>query len=251
MLRRKKFAEKTFANSHKIAKFTKVFSLESFPLYGNKARDWKWELQNKTVTHGMCTSVNYYKFYFLQYTQYLSHLCDLGDCCLDWLLLLPCLGLRDLDLFLWGERDHNLLLTEHDFDLCLLLLLCLRLQDLDLLVGDRDLNFLLGKRDFGLCLLLLLCFGLRDFDLFQGGDWDFDLLLTKRDFDLCLLLLLCLGLRDLDHLVGDWDFNFLLGECDFGLCLLLADCVPSEERFFGELEFYFCCSVWSGNYISS
>ena len=28
------FAEKTFAYSHKTAKFTKVFSLESFPLYG-------------------------------------------------------------------------------------------------------------------------------------------------------------------------------------------------------------------------
>ena len=28
------FAEKTFANSHKTAKFAKVFSLESFPLYG-------------------------------------------------------------------------------------------------------------------------------------------------------------------------------------------------------------------------
>ena len=27
------FAEKTFANRHKTAKFTKVFSLESFPLY--------------------------------------------------------------------------------------------------------------------------------------------------------------------------------------------------------------------------
>ena len=36
-----KFHEKTFANSHKTAKFTKVFSLESFPLYGNKAREWK------------------------------------------------------------------------------------------------------------------------------------------------------------------------------------------------------------------
>ena len=29
-----KFMEKTFANSHKIVKFTKVFSLESFLLYG-------------------------------------------------------------------------------------------------------------------------------------------------------------------------------------------------------------------------
>ena len=28
------FTEKTFANSHKTAKFAKVFSLESFPLYG-------------------------------------------------------------------------------------------------------------------------------------------------------------------------------------------------------------------------
>ena len=28
------FAEKTFANSHKTSKFVKVFSLESFPLYG-------------------------------------------------------------------------------------------------------------------------------------------------------------------------------------------------------------------------
>ena len=32
------FAEKTFANSHKIAKFAKVFSLESFPLYGSYQR---------------------------------------------------------------------------------------------------------------------------------------------------------------------------------------------------------------------
>ena len=29
------FTEKTFVNSHKIAKFVKVFSLKSFPLYGN------------------------------------------------------------------------------------------------------------------------------------------------------------------------------------------------------------------------
>ena len=28
------FAEKTFANRHKTVKFAKVFSLESFPLYG-------------------------------------------------------------------------------------------------------------------------------------------------------------------------------------------------------------------------
>ena len=28
------FTEKTFANSHKTVKFVKVFSLESFPLYG-------------------------------------------------------------------------------------------------------------------------------------------------------------------------------------------------------------------------
>ena len=28
------FVDKTFANSDKTAKFTKVFSLESFPLYG-------------------------------------------------------------------------------------------------------------------------------------------------------------------------------------------------------------------------
>ena len=29
------FAEKTFKNSHKTVKFVKVFSLKSFPLYGN------------------------------------------------------------------------------------------------------------------------------------------------------------------------------------------------------------------------
>ena len=29
------FAEKTLANGHRTTKFTKVFSLESFPLYGN------------------------------------------------------------------------------------------------------------------------------------------------------------------------------------------------------------------------
>ena len=28
------FVEKTFTNGHKTAKFAKVFSLESFPLYG-------------------------------------------------------------------------------------------------------------------------------------------------------------------------------------------------------------------------
>ena len=32
------FTEKTFANSHKTAKFAKVFSLESFPLYGMCAK---------------------------------------------------------------------------------------------------------------------------------------------------------------------------------------------------------------------
>ena len=39
------FAEKTFTNSHKTAKFTKIFSLESFPLYGNcsKRRIW-WDM---------------------------------------------------------------------------------------------------------------------------------------------------------------------------------------------------------------
>ena len=31
------FVEKTFSNSHKIAKFTKVLSLKSFPLYGIRA----------------------------------------------------------------------------------------------------------------------------------------------------------------------------------------------------------------------
>ena len=30
------FTEKTFTNSHKTLKFVKVFSLESFPLYGNR-----------------------------------------------------------------------------------------------------------------------------------------------------------------------------------------------------------------------
>jgi len=29
------FADKTFANSHKTAKFTKVFTFKNFPLYGN------------------------------------------------------------------------------------------------------------------------------------------------------------------------------------------------------------------------
>ena len=32
------FTEKTFANSHKTSKFAKVFSLESFPLYGSEPR---------------------------------------------------------------------------------------------------------------------------------------------------------------------------------------------------------------------
>ena len=31
------FAEKTFVNSHKTSKFTKVLSLKSFPLYGTSA----------------------------------------------------------------------------------------------------------------------------------------------------------------------------------------------------------------------
>ena len=31
------FGEKTFANSHKTAKFAKDFSLESFPLYNTRA----------------------------------------------------------------------------------------------------------------------------------------------------------------------------------------------------------------------
>ena len=33
-----KFAEKTFANSHKNTQFVKLFSLESFPLYGKSKR---------------------------------------------------------------------------------------------------------------------------------------------------------------------------------------------------------------------
>ena len=43
------FVEKTFANSHKIVKFAKVFSLESFPLYCKTPRltlckptAWNW-----------------------------------------------------------------------------------------------------------------------------------------------------------------------------------------------------------------
>ena len=42
------FAEKTFANSNKTAKFVKVFSLESFPLYSNQDKEhfrcplWFW-----------------------------------------------------------------------------------------------------------------------------------------------------------------------------------------------------------------
>ena len=35
------FVEKTFANSHKTTKFTKVFSLESFPLYSMKLKTWE------------------------------------------------------------------------------------------------------------------------------------------------------------------------------------------------------------------
>ena len=53
------FAEKTFAYSHKTAKFVKVFSLKSFPLYGidreqHPERTWKILFntkQNKYATH--------------------------------------------------------------------------------------------------------------------------------------------------------------------------------------------------------
>jgi len=41
------FAEKTFANSHKTVKFTKVFSLESFPLYGIDLDVTKIEVSEK------------------------------------------------------------------------------------------------------------------------------------------------------------------------------------------------------------
>ena len=36
------FEKKTFVNSHKTAKFAKVFSLESFPLYGSVLRAWRY-----------------------------------------------------------------------------------------------------------------------------------------------------------------------------------------------------------------
>ena len=42
------FAEKTFANSHKTMKFTKVFSLEIFPLYSIvlwATNYWRWKLR--------------------------------------------------------------------------------------------------------------------------------------------------------------------------------------------------------------
>ena len=37
---RPNFVEKTFAGDSKTAKFVKVFSLESFPLYGNRYREY-------------------------------------------------------------------------------------------------------------------------------------------------------------------------------------------------------------------
>ena len=65
----------------------------------------------------------------LQYVQYVFHLRDFGDRDLErYLLLLLCLGLRDLDLFLGGDWDFDLLgewnfalsLWDLDFDLLLL-----------------------------------------------------------------------------------------------------------------------------------
>ena len=38
------FVEKTFVNSHKTVKFVKVFSLESFPLYGGYGKLCKVDL---------------------------------------------------------------------------------------------------------------------------------------------------------------------------------------------------------------
>ena len=48
------FAEKTFANSHKTAKFMKVFSLESFPLYGMVSSLWEC-VKMENHHHVWCT----------------------------------------------------------------------------------------------------------------------------------------------------------------------------------------------------
>ena len=44
------FAEKTFMNSHKTTKFTKVFSLKSFPLYGMR-KPGRWEAWGMRLAH--------------------------------------------------------------------------------------------------------------------------------------------------------------------------------------------------------
>ena len=43
------FVEKTFVNSHKTAIFTKVFSLESFPLYGILSFNFKQQANSIVV----------------------------------------------------------------------------------------------------------------------------------------------------------------------------------------------------------
>ena len=52
------FTEKTFANSHKTAKFTKVFSLKSSPLYGTQCNSL-WLLLYETITATNCPPAHY------------------------------------------------------------------------------------------------------------------------------------------------------------------------------------------------
>ena len=54
------FTEKTFANSHKTAKFTKVFSLKSSPLYSTKCNSL-WLLHG-TITGTDCPPAHYSMF---------------------------------------------------------------------------------------------------------------------------------------------------------------------------------------------
>ena len=71
-------------------------------------------------------------------------------------------------------------LRDCDLERCLLLLLCLGLRDLDLLLGgDWDIDFLLGDLDFDLCVqeewdldFDLLLFGLWEWDIMQDLEWD-------------------------------------------------------------------------------
>ena len=53
------FTEKTFANRQKTAKFAKVFSLESFPLYGMSRDEDGWDCHHQQTQTQRLTGGNY------------------------------------------------------------------------------------------------------------------------------------------------------------------------------------------------